>query len=146
MKTTIISLVSLLCLGLLNASAANKEHLAGPRGGRLLEKTEPKAEFLLEKDRTATIAFYDAALKPVPATAQLVSVIAETKTGKERVEFEKKGDVLVSKTKFPEGDSLPLVIQFKQTVDSRPQNLRFKLDTATCGGCKRAEYACICDE
>jgi hypothetical protein len=59
---------------------------------------------------------------------------------REEIEFEKKGDVLVSKTTLPEGDALPLVVQFKQTADARPQNFRFKLETHTCGGCKRAEY------
>jgi hypothetical protein len=44
-----------------------KKHLGGPKGGRLLDKTEPKAEFFLEKDHTVTITFYDAALKPVSA-------------------------------------------------------------------------------
>lgn len=51
--------------GLITLNAADKKHLGGPKGGRLLEKTEPKAEFFLEKDHTATITFYDAALKPV---------------------------------------------------------------------------------
>ena len=74
-----------------------------------------------------------------------MTVIADLKSGKQTVEFE-KGDVLVSKTKLPEGDSYNLVVQFKQSPDARPQNLRFKLETHTCGGCKRAEYACTCDE
>jgi hypothetical protein len=62
------------------------------------------------------------------------------------VEFEKKGDVLVSKTKLPEGDGYNVVVQFKLTADAKPQNFRFKLETHTCGGCKRAEYSCTCDE
>lgn len=96
MKTTLQSILVtfLLLAGLCVASAADKKHLGGPRGGRLLEKTEPNAEFYLEKNRTATITFYDAALKPVPATSQAVTVIANGKDGKARIEFEKKGDVL----------------------------------------------------
>jgi hypothetical protein len=140
-----ILIAGILCAGFA-ANAADKKQLGGPKGGRLLEKTEPKAEFFLEKDRTATITFYDAALKPVPVRDQVVTVIADAKGGKEKVEFEKKGDVLVSKRKLPEGDDLPLVIQFKQRIDAKPQNFRFALDTQTCGGCKRAEYACTCDE
>ena len=126
--------------------AADKKIPAGPKGGRLLEKTEPKAEFYLEKDHTATITFYDAALKPVPVAGQSVTVIADAKGGKTTVEFEKKGDVLVSKTKLPEGDGYNLVVQFRPSADAKPQNLRFKLDTHICGGCKRAEYACSCHE
>ena len=148
MKTTMRSILftTTLLVGLCAASAADKKHLGGPKGGRLLEKTEPRAEFYVEKDRTVTITFYDAALKPVAAAAQTVTVVADAKDGKTKVEFEKKGDVLVSATKLPEGDGYNLVVQFKQTADAKPQNFRFKLETHTCDGCKRAEYACTCDE
>ena len=139
-------MAGVLCAGLLTLNAADKKHLGGPKGGRLLEKTEPKAEFFLEKDHSATITFYDAALKSVPAAAQSVTIIADAKDGKKTVEFEKKGDLLVSKTKLPDGEGCNLVVQFKQTADAKPQNFRFKLETHTCGGCQRAEYACTCDE
>ena len=75
-----------------------------------------------------------------------VTAIADAKSGKATLQFEKKGDSLVSKTKLPEGDGYNVVVQFKQTADAKPVNLRFKLDLATCGECKRAEYACTCDE
>ncbi|ODU23832.1 MAG: hypothetical protein ABS95_03085 [Verrucomicrobia bacterium SCN 57-15] len=148
MKTslTLLTIVGALCAGLLSLNAADKKHLGGPKGGRLLEKTEPKAEFYLEKDRTATITFYDAALKSVPVAAQSVTLIADAKGGKKTIEFEKKGDLLVSKTKLPQGDGYNVVVQFKPTAEAKQQNLRFKLETSTCGGCKRAEYACTCDE
>jgi len=140
----LLTLAGVLCAGLLTLNAADKKHLGGPKGGRLLEKTEPKAEFFLEKDHTATITFYDAALKPVAAGAQAVTVVADAKGGKKTIEFEKKGDVLVSKTKLPEGDEYDLGVQFKQTTEDKPQHFRFKLETHACGECKRAEYACIC--
>jgi len=73
-------------------------------------------------------------------------VIADAKEGKQKVEFEKKGDVLVSKGKLPEGDGYNLVVQLKEKPDAKPQNFRFKLETHMCETCKRAEYACICDE
>ena len=148
MKTRVqnILIAGVLLAGLCVAGAADKKHLGGPKGGRLLEKTEPKAEFFLEKDRTVTITFYDAALKPVPAGEQTVTVIADAKEGKQKMEFEKKGDVLVSKGKLPEGDGYNLVVQLKEKADAKPQNFRFKLETHACETCKRAEYACICDE
>lgn len=149
MKTNIriLTVAVTLCAGLFIATAADKDghkHLATPKGGRLLEKTEPHAEFVVEKDRSVTIHFYNEAMKPVPATDQTVTVIADAKGGKAKVEFEKKGDTLFSKTKLPEGDGYNLVVQFKQTADAKPQNFRFKLDLHTCGECKRAEYACTC--
>jgi len=79
MKTRVqnILIAGVLLAGLCVAGAADKKHLGGPKGGRLLEKTEPKAEFFLEKDHTVTITFYDAALKPVAAGEQVVTVISK---------------------------------------------------------------------
>lgn len=149
MKTSIklVTVAGLLCAGLLTVAAADKQRVeAGPKGGRILEKTTPKAELFVEKDKSVSIHFYDAAMKPVPAGDQNVTVIAEARTGKARLEFKRKGDVLVSKTRLPEGDGYNLVVQFKQTAEAKPRNFRFKLELHPCGGCKRAEYACTCDE
>ena len=112
----------------------------------MLEKTEPRAEFFLEKDHTVMIAFYDSALKPVPVADQVVAVIADSKGEKQKIEFEKQGDVLISKGNLPEGEGYSLVVQFKEKFGAKPQNFRFKLDTRICQTCKRAEYACVCDE
>ena len=148
MKThiRILTVAVALCVGLFTVNAADKhDHKVTPKGGRLLEKTEPHAEFVVEKDRSVTINFYDEKMKPVAATTQSVTVQADAKDGKAKLEFEKKGDSLVSKTKLPEGDGYNVVVQFKQTAEAKPQNIRFKLDMHTCGECKRAEYACICE-
>ena len=143
-KLTHIIAVAVLALGM---SAAQAEKVvAGPKGGRILEKTEPKAEFFVEKDNTASLTFYGADMKPVPASEQSVTVIADAKEGKQKIEFEKKGDVLVSKSKLPNVEDGNVVVQLKQTADARPKNFRFKVNTETCGGCKLAEYACTCDE
>src|SRR5262245_42655610 len=100
-KSTIIAPLSAIALIL---NAAQQSQLAGPKGGRILEKTEPKAEFYIEKDRSVTIAFYDVSMKQVAPDSQGVSVIAETSGGKQKIEFERKGDVLASKTKLPSGE------------------------------------------
>jgi len=146
MKTSLklLTLAGVLCAGLLNLNAAADKELAGPKGGRLLEKTEPKVEFFVEKDRSITINLYNAELKPVAVTTQTVTVIANVNDSKATIEFEKKGDSLVSKTKLPEGEGYNVVVQFKASSDAKAQNFRFKLDLHTCGECKRAEYACIC--
>lgn len=151
MKTNlrIFTIAIALCAGLaFTAFTAEKHdhaHKATPKGGRLLDKTEPHAEFVVEKDRSITINFYNDEMKPVPATTQVVAVQADAPSGKSKIEFAKKGDSLVSKTKLPEGEGYNIVVQFKQSADAKPQNLRFKLDLATCNECKRAEYACICE-
>jgi len=138
------SCIAMFLLGIAAAGAADKKVEAGPRGGRILDKTSPKAEFFVEKDRSVTITFYDAKLKPVPAAEQSVTIVANAKSGKATVEFEKKGDVLASKSKLPEGEGYNLVVQLRQTADAKPRNFRFVLDLSTCGGCKRVEYACTC--
>ena len=144
MKARFLLVALSLITGLLSALAAEKKVEAGPNGGRLLEKTSPKAEFLVEKDRNVKISFFDAALKPVAVASQHVTVIADAKGGKIKLEFEKKSDVLVSKSKLPEGDGYPVVVQFKQDAEAKAQNFRFGLELHNCGGCKRAEYACTC--
>lgn len=149
MKTIVtLFMVTGIFLGMpftLNAETGHDHALVGgPKGGRLLEHTEPQAEFFVEKDNTVTITFYDDALKPVPAAEQSVLVITEENGAKTNVEFEKKGDVLMSKGKLPQAHALNLVVQFKQTPDAKPKNFRFVLEDHICEVCKRVEYACIC--
>ncbi len=125
---------------------ADKSIKAGPRHGRILELDGVNAEFFVEKDRTISIAFYDAAMKAQPASAQVVTATAEAPSGKTRLEFEKKGDLLVSKAPLPEGEGYQVVMQVKAEADAKAKNFRIPLVLHTCNGCKNAEYACICDE
>ena len=92
MKTSRIlaGALAVVCIAALTLNAADKKRLGGPRGGRLLEGAEPKAEFFVEKDHTVTIAFYDSALKPIAATGQYVTVIVDASGSKTKLEFEKK--------------------------------------------------------
>ncbi len=145
---SVLVLAGVLCVSpsTLNAEAGHDhERVGGPKGGRLLENTNPRAEFFVEKDNTVTISFYDNELNPVTATEQDATVIAETEGNKTTLEFEKNGGVLVSKGPLPSGHALNLVVQLKQTADAKPTNFRFILEDHICGVCKRAEYACICE-
>ncbi|HEY0551350.1 MAG TPA: hypothetical protein VGF13_17230 [Verrucomicrobiae bacterium] len=83
MKTSLLTWTGVL-RGVVASGAADKIE-AGPKGGRILEKTTLKAEFLVEKDKTVSINFYDAAGKPVSPTGQTVTVIADTKERKEKI-------------------------------------------------------------
>src|SRR5262245_20371938 len=85
--------------------------LAGRRGGRILTTEAPHAEFFVEKDRSVVVSFYDAALKPVPLSGQVVTVIAEAKTGKVNLSFAEKNGALVSTGRLPDGDEYNVVIQ-----------------------------------
>ena len=100
----------------------------------------------MEKDRTVSIAFYDAAGKQQAPASQVVTATAEAKGGKAKLEFEKKGDILVSKSPLPEGEGYQVVVQARTSADAKPKNFRIKLETYICKGCSLPEYTCTCDE
>ncbi len=119
--------------------------IAGPKGGKLLDNSAPRAEFLIGADRRVTVGFYDAQLKPVPASGQVIAVTAEPKSGKVALTMEAKDGAFVSKEALPDGDGYKLIVQVKATAEAAPQNFRLVLDLHECGGCKLKEYACTCD-
>ncbi|MDI1312231.1 hypothetical protein [Prosthecobacter sp.] len=143
MKTLLRTLLLLVTLSSAIADTAVK---AGPRKGRLLEISPTQsAEFFVEKDRTISIAFYDAALKAQPPAAQVVTATAETPAGKTKIDFAPKGKLLLATAPLPTGEDYQVVIQVKPDANSKPKNFRIKLLLYTCKECGNAEYACICD-
>ena len=142
---TLLHIITVLTLAI-SPALADVKAKAGPRHGRILELEGVNAEFFVEKDRTVSIAFYDAAGKKLAAAAQVVTATAEAKSGKTKLEFEKKGDLLVSKVPLPAGEGYQVVVQAKTTADAKPKNFRIKLETHECKKCHNPEYACTCDE
>ena len=142
---TLLHIITILAIAIAPALADAKVK-AGPRKGRILELEGVNAEFFVEKDRTISIAFYDAAGKKQPAAAQVVIATAEAKSGKTKLEFAKKGDLLVSTAPLPAGEGYQVVVQAKTTADAKPKNFRIKLETHECKKCSNPEYACTCDE
>ncbi len=143
-KLTHIMAIAALVFGITQAHA--EKITPGPKGGRLLENESPRAEFFVETNKTVTITFYDKDLKAISPGEQVVTAIAEAKGGKVKIEFEKKGNALVSKTPLPEGNDYNVVVQLRSKPDAKPQNFRIKYNMTPCGKCKRPEYSCICDE
>ena len=142
---TLLNIALLLALATTSA-LADKTVKAGPRKGRVLEMSGQNAEFFVEKDRTISIAFYDAEMKAQSASTQVVTATAEAPDGKARLDFEKKGNLLVSKAPLPDGEGYTVVVQVKADAEAKPKNFRIPLVLHTCKGCGNAEYACICDE
>jgi len=142
---TLLHTIAILALAVAPA-LADKTVKAGPRKGRVLELQGQNAEFFVEKDRTISIAFYDAAMKAQPASAQVVTATAEAPSGKAKLEFAKQGDLLVSSAPLPEGEGYQVVVQVKSKPDAQSKNFRIKLLLYNCKGCGNPEYACICDE
>lgn len=143
MKTKIILLtaVALLGAGLLHAEKIT----GGPNGGRLLETEPQKAEFFVNADRKVEVTFYDTALKPVAPDTQSVHVIAEPAAGRTPLEMERTATGFLSKAPLPAGEPYRVVVQVRSAPQAQLRNFRIDLNLGTCGECKRAEYACICE-
>lgn len=142
---SLIALISSLTFAVaLSASAAETKPTAGPKGGKILNEDAPRAEFFVETDHTVTLSFYGPDMKPVPVTTQTAVVYADNKSGRVKLDFEKKGDVLVSKGPLPEGDGYAVMVQLKATPDGAAKSYKVNYHTEKCDKCKMAEYACIC--
>jgi hypothetical protein len=138
--------LGLLAALVLSASALLAKPIPGPKGGRVLTEAAPHAEFFVDASRHVVISFYDVDLKPVPAAGQVASVTAEAPDGKVKLEFAEKDGALVSTAPLPASDGYRVVVQLKANATAKQTNYRLEYHTETCGECKRAEYACACDE
>ena len=143
---TLLNILIIAALATTSAFADTKVK-SGPRRGLIMDLGTKQAEFFVEKDRSISIAVYDAALKAQPASTEVITAIAEAPSGKVKMEFANKDGKLVSTTKLPEGEGYQVVVQAKATPDAKTKNFRIRLLTHICGGpCKNPEYACTCDE
>ena len=140
---TLLHLVTLIALATTSAFADAKVK-AGPRKGLILDLGGKQAEFFVEKDRTISIAVFDAAMKAQPASTEVITATAEAPSGKAKIAFEAKDGKLVSTTKLPEGEGYQVVVQAKSTPDAKTKNFRIKLLLYTCKECSNPEYACTC--
>ncbi len=142
----LLKIMSLLSALTLAVGVLSAKPIAGPKGGRIVTTEAPHVEFFVEKDRTVAVTFYDAALKPVAPGSQVISVIAEDKSGKAQLALEKTATVFSSKQALPEGDDYTVVVQVRDAAGAKPKNYRVLFHDEICKECKRAEYACICDD
>lgn len=143
---TLLQVITILALATGSIFADTKVK-SGPRRGLIMDLGTKQAEFFVEKDRSISIAVYDAAMKAQPASTEVITATAEAPTGKVKMEFANKDGKLVSTTKLPEGEGYQVVVQAKATPEAKTKNFRIKLQLHTCGGpCGNPEYACTCDE
>mgnify|MGYP001582854534 CR=1 FL=1 len=146
MKTNLRHLVLVSLTLAASAAAFAAKPLAGPKGGKIVTTAAPHAEFFVEKDRKVAITFYDQNLKTLTLTGQVVTATAEAKTGKVGLEFAAKGGALVSNVALPKGDDYTVVLQVRDTASARPKIYRVEFHDEVCKECKRAEYACACED
>ena len=142
----LLKIASLLFALTVAVGVLSAKPIAGPKGGRIVTTEAPHVEFFVEKDRTVAVTFYDAALKPVAPGSQVISVIAEAKSGKAQLALEKTATGFASKQPLPEGDDYTVVVQVRDAAGAKPKNYRVLFHDEICKECKRAEYACICDD
>lgn len=145
MNATTSSILAGLSLLLAAATFAANRPIPGPGGGRILTPEAPHAEFLVQADRKVAVRFYTKDLTPLAPAGQVVSAVAETKTGKVALAFESTAAGFVSRNLLPAGDDFIVVVQIRGTAGARPRNYRVLYQEEICDGCKRAEYACICE-
>lgn len=138
--------MSLSLAAVVSTTAFAAKPIAGPKGGKILTSAAPHVEFFIQPDRTVSISFYDADLKPSKLAGQEVTAIAEAKSGKVSLSFKNQGDALISNSPLPEGDGYRIVVQVRDTAGARPKNYRVEFHDENCETCKRAEYACICED
>lgn len=141
---TLLHVITLIALATGSAFAADAKVKAGPRKGLILDLGGKQAEFFVEKDRSISIAVYDATMKAQPASTEVITATAEAPSGKAKIAFEIKDNKLVSTTKLPEGEGYQVVVQAQAAPDAKKKNFRIKLLTHTCEKCSNPEYACTC--
>lgn len=155
MKTNIALSVLLTVLALslapVNGQAHEDDHVhekkvAGPNKGRVIKGIEPHAEFLVTADRKIEIRFLDDSGKVIAPTEQSVTAVAGNRTSPTSLTFQREGDVFTSVQTLPAGNNFPTIVRMVMKPGARPVYERFQLNLETCGECKLAEYACICDE
>ena len=141
MKTNIIAIAALAASITLAAAA---EKIKAPNGGRVIDTVDPHAEFLVTAGKKVEIRFMDDAGKVVAPAAQVVTVTMGDRANPTKLTFAREGDKLVSDKTIPEGNELPVVVQFKMTPETRTTNAKFTLNLNKCPTCEHAEYACTC--
>ena len=118
---------------------------AGPNGGRVVTVVEPAVEFFVTDDRKVRLTFVDASIKPIPAAAQVATVIAGDRSAPVKLSFVKDGDGLISEGTLPEGNNFPTVLQIKVNESAPSVIEKFNLNLDDCPTCEHKEYACVCE-
>ena len=121
-----------------------EEAKAGPNGGRVISTVHPHIEFFVLEDRKVQITAVNDEHEAVELGELTVKLIGGSRKNPLKLKFVKQGDVLVSETAFPEGNNFPVVLQIKETPDSKTVIAKFTLNLSDCPGCDYKEYACVC--
>lgn len=140
MKTKLTTLIIIL----ITAAAFGHGGVGlGPNGGRILEfsKNETMHGEVTVKDGKFHIAVLDKDMKPVAVTEQTLTATTGDRDKPVKLEVAKDAKGFVVPL-VKQGDWL--ILQFKQTPQSKAVTARLAYDTSVCDGCKKAEWLCEC--
>ena len=117
----------------------------GPNKGRILEfsTNESMHGEVTEKEGKLHIAILDKDMKPVKVEAQSITVTAGTREAPVKIEVTK------SETEFTipapkEGEWI--ILQYKESADSKTITARLHFDTKKCAPCGNPEWRCACEK
>lgn len=133
------------CFIILFTLAVNAGNIAGPKGGKYLQKGDIRAEFVVNSARFVQMYFYDADMNLIMPTEQAVRVLADAGTKKVRIEMDDSHNGFVSTEPLPDGEAFTVLTQIRWNEDSRFTNFRINYEAGRCDECRRGKYACTCD-
>ncbi len=142
MKTKLTTIIIALTAGF---ALGHGDIELGPNKGRILEfsTNETMHGEVTEKDGKLIIALLDKDMKPVKIDAQSLTATAGTR------EEPVKVDVTKNESDFtipaPEPDQW-IIIQYKETPDSKTITARLHYNTKTCAPCQQPEWRCACGD
>lgn len=139
MKTKLI-----LLLTLLGSLAFGHEGVElGPNGGRILEfsKDETMHGEITVKGDTFHVTVLDKDMKPMTLDRQSLSATTGDRNAPQKLEVEKDAKGFVLQQVKP-GEWL--ILQFKNTPDTKAITARFEYNTTTCEECQNPEWLCKC--
>lgn len=120
----------------------------GPNGGRLVDTETIKYEVLILDDRSVEIRILDQAFEIIPHSVVSASIIAGDRTAPTEISFSPKDEkTLLSHSKLPEGDKIPVIVTIHHKESGKEMNVeKFYADMTSCPTCPFLEYACICND
>lgn len=125
---------------------SSEEKEGGPNGGRIASSGESNYEILINEDRTVAITALNAELHPISPANQVLSLITGDRSNPTTLAFAKSGNRWISDKALPEGNNLPVIVNFQESPTSEIVRERFNANLSECPTCDYKEYACTCHD
>ncbi len=142
MKTKLTAIIIALTTGF---AFGHGDIELGPNKGRILEfsTNESMHGEVTEKDGKLLIAVLDKDMKLVAIAAQELSATAGTRDKPVKIDVSK--DAAAFSIAAPKSGEW-IIIQYKETADSKPITARLHYDTKVCAPCGNPEWRCACEK